>query len=206
MAITTYAELKTAVANWLNRSNLTSRIPEFISLGEAMLWRDLRIKEIEKRVTASISTEFFDIPTNFIEMRNIEIATDPLRKLDYMPPEQIDVFYPTNTTGKPKVYSIHGEEFQVKPIPDASYTVNMTYWYRLTAFSADNDTNNLLTRYPGLYLYSSLVAATPYVDDEEDKQTWMTLYENEVNSLNKKDKQGRYSGTSLQARPDFIPE
>jgi hypothetical protein len=31
MAITTYAELKTAAANWLSRSDLGSRIPEFVS-------------------------------------------------------------------------------------------------------------------------------------------------------------------------------
>ena len=35
MAITTYSELQSAIADWLNRSDLTSVITSFISLGEA---------------------------------------------------------------------------------------------------------------------------------------------------------------------------
>jgi len=42
MAITTYSELKTAVADWLNRSDLTSAIPNFIALAEAQMSRQIR--------------------------------------------------------------------------------------------------------------------------------------------------------------------
>ena len=39
MALTTYTELKAAIADWLNRSDLTSQIPDFITLAEAeMAW------------------------------------------------------------------------------------------------------------------------------------------------------------------------
>ena len=31
MAITTYTELQTSVANWLNRDDLTDKIPDFIT-------------------------------------------------------------------------------------------------------------------------------------------------------------------------------
>ena len=53
MAIGTYAELQTAVANWLGRDDLTARIPEFIDLAEARLSRELETREQEKRATAS---------------------------------------------------------------------------------------------------------------------------------------------------------
>ena len=57
MAIGTYAELKTAVANWLDRDDLTDRIPEFIALAEAKMNRNLRISlkcnAHERRVTAN---------------------------------------------------------------------------------------------------------------------------------------------------------
>ena len=43
MAINTYATLQTAVANWLDRSDLTDRIPEFIALAEARMNRNLRL-------------------------------------------------------------------------------------------------------------------------------------------------------------------
>ena len=50
MAITTYATLKTAVGNFLSRSDLTSRIPEFIALAEDRIAQDLRIRAMEATV------------------------------------------------------------------------------------------------------------------------------------------------------------
>ena len=47
MAISTYTELQTAVANWLDRDDLTARIPEFIALTEARFNRLLRVRSME---------------------------------------------------------------------------------------------------------------------------------------------------------------
>lgn len=206
MSIDTYAELKTAIANWLSRSDLTSRIPEFIDLGEARINQDLRCRENEKRITASISTQYFDIPTNFIEMSNFQLNTDPVQHLNYVSPEQMDIFRPTATTGQPKVYSIHGTEFQVKPIPDTTYTAEMTYFYELTSMTSDTDTNTVLTKFPQLYLYASLISAEGFLDDDAKIATWNTLYENMIAKINGRDKIGRYSGTKLYAKPRSVPE
>ena len=56
MSITTYAELKTAIASWLNRDDLTSVIPDFIALTEAALNRDLRHLQMIDRDDATIDT------------------------------------------------------------------------------------------------------------------------------------------------------
>ena len=72
MAISTKAELHTAVANWLNRSDLTSRIPEFIALAEASFNRNLRTREMLVRSTASVTGQYVSIPTDYLEMMNIE--------------------------------------------------------------------------------------------------------------------------------------
>ena len=42
MALTNYSELKSSIADFLNRDDLTSVIPTFISLAEAQFARDLR--------------------------------------------------------------------------------------------------------------------------------------------------------------------
>ena len=54
MSITTYAELKSAIANWLLRDDLTSVIPDFIALAEADMNRAIRHWRMEKRSTAEI--------------------------------------------------------------------------------------------------------------------------------------------------------
>ena len=101
MAITTFSELKTAVANWLDRSDLTDRIPEFIALAEARHRRDFKIRRMETRVTANTiaDTEFYTLPDNYVAMRNIQLNTDPKTSLEYLTPEQMDRVRAGSTTG-----------------------------------------------------------------------------------------------------------
>ena len=42
MAITNYTELKSSLADWLNRSDLTTVIPDFITLAESQFNREIR--------------------------------------------------------------------------------------------------------------------------------------------------------------------
>ena len=84
MAISTKAELHTAVANWLNRSDLTSRIPEFIELAEAGFNRNLRTRQMLSRSTTTTSAQYISLPSDFLELLNIEItSTTPPKRLIY---------------------------------------------------------------------------------------------------------------------------
>ena len=85
MAISTYAELKTAVANWLDRDDLTDIIPDFIVLAETRHKRDFKIRRMETRVTANTiaDTEYYTLPDDYIAMRNIKLNSDPKTALEY---------------------------------------------------------------------------------------------------------------------------
>jgi len=202
MAISIYSELKTAVANWLDNTTLTSRIPEFITMSDAAIGRDVRIRQMEKRATASISTEYADMPSDFIKARNIQINSTNQERLKYLTPEQMDIYHSSQTTGKPCVYSIIGTEFQFKPVPDAAYEIEIAYFARFTALTDDNDTNWLLTNQPGIYLYGALVQAAPYVEDDQRTALWASLYNAEVEAINKQDNEARYSGATLSMQSD----
>ncbi len=54
MAISNYSELKAAIADWLNRSDLTDSIPDFIALAETRHKRDFKIRRMETRVISTI--------------------------------------------------------------------------------------------------------------------------------------------------------
>ena len=79
MAITNYGELKTNVADWLNRSDLTSVIPTFIDGVHSKLNRDLRVRQMVQRATASVDAEYSALPADFLEIRDIRLNTDPAR-------------------------------------------------------------------------------------------------------------------------------
>lgn len=204
MAINTYALLKTAIANWLDRTDLTLRIPEFITMSEAAIGRDVRIRQMEKRATASISTEYADMPTDFILQRNIQLNTSSQERLKYLTPEQMDIYRPSQATGKPKNYTIIGTEFQFKPVPDTTYEVEIAYFARFPSLSGDSDSNWLLINQPGIYVYGALVQAAPYIGDDERTALWANLYNAEVKAINKQDKEARYSGAVLQMQTDTV--
>ena len=86
MAITTYTELKSAVANHLARTDLTSVIPDFISLAEARLSRELETRDQEKRATATMTSgdEYIALPTDLREVREVKVNQNPIKVLEYM--------------------------------------------------------------------------------------------------------------------------
>lgn len=47
MALTTYAELQTSIANWCNRSDIEAEVRDFIKLAEARINRRLRVDYIQ---------------------------------------------------------------------------------------------------------------------------------------------------------------
>ena len=125
MAIGTFAELKTAAANWLDRSDLTDRIPEFITLAEARFNRVLRIRDMETVSTAistSAGTREYDLPTGFVQMREFHLTTDPLTPLSYITPEMMSRIWAGSSQGKPEVFTVIADKVRLGPNPDAVYT------------------------------------------------------------------------------------
>src|SRR3972149_3936717 len=175
MAISTYTELKSAVANWLARagdSAVTDNSADFIMLVERRINRSLRLRAMEDRATATVSTEYVALPTGFLEMRNFQLNTDPLTRLDLMSPEQIDTIYAGSRTGRPRVYCILNDEIQLRPAPDASYTAEMAYWKAFDALSDTATSNWLLVNAPDLYLFGALAEAAPFLGDVEAGPLW----------------------------------
>jgi|TARA_R100000234_G_C4991267_1_gene175683 hypothetical protein len=205
MAITTFSELKTAVANWLDRSDLTDRIPEFIALAEARHRRDFKIRRMETRVTANTiaDTEFYTLPDNYVAMRNIQLNTDPKTALEYLTPEQMDRVRGGSTTGKPKAYSIIGNTFQLRPIPDSVYEIEMLYYKYFTGLSDSNTTNDMLTYHPDAYLYAVLLEAEPYLQNDKRVQLWVGAYELAKKGIIDSNERDRHSGVAPTTRIDY---
>src|SRR3990167_5299330 len=205
MAITTYSELKTAVALWLARAgdaSITDNAADFIMLAERRINRRLRLRGMENRATATISTEYVALPTDFAEMRNFQLNTDPVTSLALMSPEHIDAIYAGSQTGKPRVYAIVNDEIQVRPTPDASYTAEMAYWARFAALSDAATTNWLITNAPAVYLWGALAEAAPFTGDLEALTLWEARFQAAMQALQDSDDRGKWSGATMQIRTD----
>ena len=206
MALSTYTELKDAVADWLDRSDLTARIPDFIALAEARISRELRIRAMEVRsiMDTSSGQKYFNLPGGYLQMRNIQLNTNPTQPLEYITPEMLDRLYGSNTTGKPRAYTLIGDEIQLSPIPDATYELEMAFYEKFTALgdgTAGTVTSNWLTiNAPDIMLYGSLMEAEPFIKNDERITVWLQAYQDGISKLQKADQQDRHSGSAMRVR------
>ena len=204
MTLTTYTELKSSLADWLNRTDLTSAIADFISLAEAQMERQLRTRQMIVRATASFAAaaEYGTVPDDFLETKSIKLDTNPVTSLSFQTIEGMDQL--SNTTylssGKPLYFSVVGNQFRLLPIPDGAYTADLVYYAKLAKLSATNATNWLLTQAPDVYLYGSLLQAAPYLQDDARISVWSSLYLAGLEQLQVADDRGSTSGGALLAR------
>ena len=200
MAIGTYAELQTAVANWLDRDDLTDRIPEFISLAEARFNRILRLRSMETKQTASTAggQRNYALPADYIQMRNFQINTSPLTVLSYVTPEIYDRLWGGSQTGTPKFYTILADEISLGPIPGSVMTLEMLFYKRFTNLSTSNVRNWLLTYAPDVYLYASMLEAEPFIMNDTRIPIWSQALQQAITDLQEQDNKDRHSGSALR--------
>ncbi len=208
MSIENYGQLKTAVANWLATSELTSRIPEFISLAEDRIARDIRVRPLEQEtstdVTISSQTVTFAAASisSWLGARRFYLSSETKPRLEYIPSEAFWEMTAAWETGTPKFFTIEGTNIHFAPAPDTTYTGKLLYWKRWTAFSADGDENWLLTNHAGLYLYGALIEASPYLDEDERTFTWANMYDEAAKSLEIAVREAKYPAGDLRVKSD----
>tara|TARA_R110000744_G_scaffold362263_2_gene470290 strand:- start:477 stop:1127 length:651 start_codon:yes stop_codon:yes gene_type:complete len=200
MALATYTELKTSVANYLNRDDLTSVIPDFISLTENRMNRDLRVRAnmIRSTTTTTSGTAFYNLPSDLIELRNITFNTgSQIYALAYLSPESGSREYGSIVSGSPRAYTNLGTNIQLYPAPDGEYTIGINYFQQLTPLSNTVSTNNILETFPDLYLYGSCLEGATYLNDSDQLQRFAGLYQKALTDVRDAEDSARYSGTVM---------
>jgi hypothetical protein len=180
MAITTYAELQTALGNWLNRSDLTSRYPEFIALAEPGIRRTLRSTTDRSTGTLVAGTETLTLPTGAKSVVSLvltdETFTFPLRPVT---PNQLARLHRAGT-GRPAAFAVVGTTLYFDVTPDDAYAYTLVVVGGLSALSGGNPTNTVLTSSPDIYLYGALAQAAPYLEHDERVPLWVAAYEKAI--------------------------
>lgn len=213
MAISNYTELLSAVAGWLARDDLTSRIPDFVTLAEAKFNRVLMHPKMEARSTLTVNTllsspEFLDLPTDLQTMRSARlsgVAGKP--RLSFMTQTQMDDYRYSrdNVTGQPIYFSITGTQMELAPTPNDDYDVEIVYRGNIPAL-ATNSTNWLLTLAPDLYLYGALLESAPYIQNDERLGVWASAVSTVIDQLNAHgERQSFNSGPSTISLPGVTP-
>ena len=199
MAITTYSELKTAIANWLNRDDLTAVIPDFITLAEADMDRKVRHWRMEKRSTAVINSRYTELPEGFMEAVRFHLDIDE-RPIELLTPLALQQRRRGNADagGRPQFYSIISSQIEVWPTADAEYTGELYYYSRTAPLQSDADTNWILRYFPDAYLYGGLIHSAPYLVDDQRLGTWAALYQSAIDGINANNEKAKFGGSGLR--------
>ena len=198
----TYAELKTAIANYLNRSDLTSDIDTFIDNVEAELNRRLRTKDMIKRATATADSQYLTVPTDWIEAINVEITSNDFSPLFQQSIESLDVYRKSNnnSTGQPVYFAMVDDSIELAPTPDAEYTLQLTYYAKISALSDSNTSNFVSVSHPDVYLYGALKHASIFLMEDDRIPMFTQQFEKALEEMRLEEEKAAFGKGSLMMR------
>ena len=199
MALSNYSQLKSSVADWLNRTDLTTAIVDFITLAEAQFNKEIRNRKMIKRATATIDSQYSAVPADWLQTVDFVVEANPVVTLEFTTNEHLDKLRETYTTsGTPKFYTIVGQELEVLPVPDSTtLTGEITYYSKIPNLTDANPTNWLMNSSPGIYLYGTLLQSAPYLVDDSRIALWSSLYQKLVKDLEIADQKARVGDSTL---------
>ncbi len=185
-SIVNYSTLQTALANWMHRSDLTTIVPDLIALAEMQLSVDLdtQWQWAQTALTTTASSQILTLPSDILAIKRLTALGNVNSVLVYMPPEAFDATYNGNDTGMPEAFTMLGMTASLGPIPDAVYSVNCLYKQKIPALSITSPTNWLITAFPNLYLWGSILAAQIYLQNDERMPLIVDLYSKAVAQMN----------------------
>ena len=197
MALSTYDELKTSIANWADRDDLTNFIPDFIALTEARFNRALRLRSMEqKQVAMTVGGQSnYALPVNYLQMREFRLNNNPTVSLTYVSPE---IFEAWNLgSGIPKFYTIIANEIRIGPTPAGVYEMEMLFWRKFPNLSPTVASNWMLLNAPDVYLYGALLELEPFIQNDARIAVWNAGYSKAIEDIQLQDDKDRHSGSAL---------
>ena len=197
-AFTSYDNLKTNIASYLARTDLTEQIPMFISLAEKRLNRDLRLRQTLQQSTYTMDTGFtVPTPADFLEMQDIHLDGNPIIPLTFQTVSQFYRRQGVQNQGQLINYTLVADNFVLSPQPTGSTTCNMTYYKIPQPMSDVNPSNEYLDVCPDLVLYASLAESSPFLMDDPRLVTWDNLYQTGLASITKSDESSTFPAQPL---------
>lgn len=219
MSLTTFATLKTAIADWAWSEVTTTQVNDdiFPQMQSMMYWGDrtpgqipiepLRIKAMVSSATITPDTAgtvtLSSMDAAWLEFIELTPVLTGAISMQYVEPwmfrKQQDLLQ--TTSGPQFIYTIEGDTLFVAP----KHTGNITAYYyeKFTALSADGDTDWVLTNAPQVYMSGCLMLAARYVQDERE-QKFRSDFAGAIAGLNLSDKRRQTSGAPVIARPRVV--
>ena len=210
----TYSELITAIQTYTENTfpsttladgtvvSSTTQLNRFIEQAEQRIYNSVQFPSLRKNVTGNVTStnKYLSAPTDFLSTYSLAVI-DATGAYEYLLNKDVNFIrqaYPNPTTdvGIPKYYALFGPtvnsgtitnelSFIVGPTPDASYSVELHYYYYPESITTAGSTW-LGDNFDTVLLYGSLVEAYTYMKGEQDIMTFYDAKYKEALALAKR--------------------
>lgn len=191
----TYADLKSRVADWATRADVTTLVPTFIDYAHQEICRRLRASLNSFTADLTINAESVAIPDDFLAIRRLYLDTTPRRIVSVVSAEErADLTALLPASDYPTHASIEGASIVFAPVFTGSPTGKLLYWGVISGLSADTDTNVVLTKYPFLYLYGALAELYRYTEDDNASDRYQVKFDALISDINRQEASDALAG------------
>lgn len=181
--ISNYSELQASIATWMKRADLAALIPDFIALAETRIKTmvDPRLYETTVTLSTSPSSDTIALPSDF--KAPIALWLADINPIEQLTQKLVQGLPFNDTPSRPLYWAIDGASIRFQSPADAAYPIEFRY-QQTFSLSGGNPTNYILTAYPNVYLFSTLVEAHTYVQNQEESAVWDGRFRDAVAECN----------------------
>lgn len=197
----TRAQLLDAVAQTLDRDDLTNQIPGFLVLAESEISNDTEDLQSVVRATFTLDEDYENLPPDFSTPVALHLnGVQGNVEIRYRTPAVIEMLRQQTFSGTPQFYTIVGRQFWFDRTPNGEQA-EIAYYPTIPPLVNDADTNDLLQSTPALYLYGTLKHSAPFLREDDRVALWDTLYMKTLTKYLHQQGRAKFGAGPLVARP-----
>ncbi len=198
----TYDEIKIKVAEYLNRTDLTSQMDMFIDLTESDINKVIKHQDLIKRANAVAETQYTQLPSDWSRVINVELNTSDHTTLLQQSTESLDLKRTSidNVSGRPEYFAITDNAIELCPTPDTNYELQLTYYANIPELSSTNTTNVVSDKFPDVYIYGCCKHASVFLMEDERIGMFQTLFDKALEEVRLQQERASFGVGSLIPR------
>lgn len=209
--LTTYEGLQEAILDWADRTPddedpVVDRVTDFIRLAEVRIANDLRAQELLQSARALLNEPRETLPDDFVSVYSLGmIENGSFRSVRYVDPRDMQAKWLVANGVNPSWYTIVGRQLWFSPFEEWSVETSsdgpdmqLIYWAKPRPLSTNHPTNAILSTYPNIYLYGSLVELGGYTVSDQIP-LWKSAYDEAIALANERAEDGLFDDPAIAA-------
>lgn len=214
-----YSIIIDRVSDYLDRSDLGTSSSSPLSSTKIGGWindvrTDIALKwpfkylYVEATCSTSAATATYALPSDYLGHLEMWLGSKKLvrlgsREAGMLTETDVDATYNTRaltleagssvsidtSEGAPDYYIDRGMEFELWPVPDATYTVKIRYYAQPANFVLSTDYDYISTFHFEAIIWGAALRGAMFLDDNDKKQIFKASYEESIKEMVRREKQ-----------------